>query len=305
MRARRTTAWIAAVVAGAAIAALALPAGAAGAPPPPADLRVAGGDGWRATNGFQLRWDNPPGLTIASAHYLVRNPLGETVAGPAELESPEINAPVPYIHGIAVPKVAGVYTAVVWLEDADGVQGATADTRLRFDPERPGAVVPIQPSGWISRNELPYPLRLTHPSGAPPLSGIRGYAVSVDRWLSSSPCSDSFLCADVETDLRGGEEDDTLLLDDLPEGRLYAHAVAVSGSWVRSATPGHAPLRVDTTDPVTGLVGLPRGWTNRPVTLEATATDALSGMASERRRGPLHRDPGRRRAARRRGRQTR
>ena len=120
--------------------------------------------------------------------------------------------------------------------------------------------------------------RLTRPSGAAPLSGIRGYAVSVDRWLSSSPCSDSFLCTEVETDLRGGEVDDTLLLADLPEGRLYAHAVAVSGSRVRSAAPGHAPLRVDRTDPVTDLAGIPGGWTNRSVTLEATAHDALSGM---------------------------
>ena len=47
---------------------------------------------------------------------------------------------------------------------------------------------------------------------------------------------------------------------------------------MRSAETGHAMLRVDKTDPVTALGGAPGGWTNQPVVLTATATDALSGM---------------------------
>ena len=51
------------------------------------------------------------------------------------------------------------------------------------------------------------------------------------------------------------------------------------GRQIRSPSPGNVPIRVDTVDPVTRLVGLPPGWTNRSVALEATADDDLSGMA--------------------------
>ena len=55
-------------------------------------------------------------------------------------------------------------------------------------------------------------------------------------------------------------------------------------------------VHVDTTMPVTRLAGLPAGWTNRPVTLTATATDATSGMRPwDQRR--VHGDPGRWRGA--------
>jgi hypothetical protein len=49
---------------------------------------------------------------------------------------------------------------------------------------------------------------------------------------------------------------------------------------MRSQFVGTTVVHVDTTMPVTRLGGLPGGWTNRPVTLTATATDATSGMSS-------------------------
>jgi hypothetical protein len=102
--------------------------------------------------------------------------------------------------------------------------------------------------------------------------------VSIDRSPEGSPCADEDLCTDAETDLRGGIGDDALLVDELPEGVSHVHSVAVSGSGMRSAVPGHATIRVDRTDPVTDLEGVPTGWTSRPVTLRATATDSASGM---------------------------
>jgi hypothetical protein len=265
--------------AGAAIAlaaVLSLPARAAASPPPPADLRVLDGDDWRAKNGFSLRWSNPTaGSPIVAAHYLVRSPAGATVIGPEEIAEP-----VHGIDGIWVPNVPGAYTAEIWLEDAGGTEGAPAAAKLRFDAERPGQIAPLQPSGWIGRTELPYPIRLTHPTGSPPLSGIRGYAVSVDRAAIASPCAAADRCTDAETDLRGGIDDDALVVEELPEGVSYLHAVAVTGSGVRSLTPGQVLIRVDRTDPVTRLSGAPEGWTNRSVVLEATASDSASGMAA-------------------------
>jgi hypothetical protein len=250
------------------------PAGAAASPLPPADLHLAGGDGWRATNGFDLRWsDVSASPAIASAHYLVRDPLGTTVAGPTE-----IAGAVRAIDGIWVPDVAATYTAEIWLEDVTGAEGPPAEVKLRFDPQRPDDVEPLPPTGWIGRTELPYAIRVTHPAGPQPASGIRGYAISIDRVAATSPCLDAYVCTDAETDLRGGIGDDALVVQELPEGTSYLHALAVTGAQVRSSAPGHAPIHVDRTDPVTRLSGLPEGWTNHSVVLEATAADSLSGM---------------------------
>src|SRR5581483_11265875 len=64
----------------------------------------------------------------------------------------------------------------------------------------------------------------------------------------------------------------------LPEGSSWVHVAAVSGSGVRSSAVAHAELRVDLTDPETRIEGVPSGWTRNPVTVVASASDALSGM---------------------------
>ena len=248
---------------------------AAAAPPPPASLEVVGGGGWQADNDFLVAWRNPAsGSPIVAVHYRVRDAEDRVVSGPRRVEL----LPGYDRTWIAVPQAAGAYTAEAWLEDATGAEGQPASTKLRFDPRQPGHVEPLPAPGWISRNELPFAIRLGHPWGAPALSGIRGYAVSVDRAMESSPCVAADRCTDPETDLRGGVDDDSLPVEELPEGVSYVHAVAVSGSGMRSAVAGHTTIRVDTTDPTVRLSGAPDGWTNRSVALEASATDALSGM---------------------------
>jgi len=169
----------------------------------------------------------------------------------------------------------------VWLEDAAGNLGVPATAQLRFDGTRPGGVEPLPTSGWIGGPDFPYPVRLGPPAGPPPPSGVRGYAVAVDRDPNGSPCASADRCNESEADLLGGPEENTLWLAPLPEGISYVHAVAVSGSGMRSASVGHASLRVDTTAPATTMTGIPSGWANRPVTLRAQASDAASGMLSE------------------------
>ncbi len=258
------------------VAMLPAPAAAGAGPPPPSNLWVSGGaDSWHTDNRFYLYWENsvPEGEpSVAAVHYRVRNSLGTVVLGETR-----IGGPVTAVEIVGLP-TPGTYDAEVWLEDAAGNQGAAAAAKLRFDNVRPGDVAPLTAPGWIGRAGFPYTLRIGHPTGESPLSGIRGYAVSLDLVPNGDPCADAKRCTDAETDLHGGAGDDALSIAGLPEGVTYVHAVAVSGSGMKSAIPGHAMLQVDITDPVTELTGMPSGWVNQSVRLTATAGDTGSGM---------------------------
>lgn len=261
------TGLVAALVAGA--------APAAAAPAPPVDLRVFGDAGtWHAEPRFHLVWTGPPGggPGMAATHYRVRDPLG-TPVGEAKigLVNNEIGS-------LPVPDVPGVYSAEVWLENDAGEEGPAATTQLRFDDGRPAAIEPEPVPSWIGRTAFPLRVRLNHPPGPLPISGIRGYAVAIDANPGGAPCAAADRCSDAETTLRGGIGDDELTIPALPEGTSYLHAVAVSGSGMKSAGSGEAVLRVDTTDPVTQLSGAPTGWTNGTAWLTASAADGGSGM---------------------------
>lgn len=254
----------------------------------PYELRVYGGEeAWHTSNGFSLSWTNPEDPSnrfvspVAAVHYRVLDRLGAVVIGDTRIAGPRY-----WIDPLTVPDIPGYYTAEVWLEDALGFQGEAASAKLLFDDERPAPVAPTPPSGWIARNAIPYPLHIDHPATTP-VSGIEGYAISVDSSPEGEPCAAADRCLDSEIDLRGGVDGDTLPLPELPEGTSYAHAVAVSGSGMESSAIGTAVLRVDRTLPVTRLAGVPNGWSNQPVTLTATATDALSGMQASGPSGPF------------------
>ncbi len=251
---------------------------AAGAGLQPIDLRVDGGEEtWRPSPSFSLRWRNPTdGPAVAAVHYRLLEP-----SGAVSVADTRIGWAATSIEGLHVPFAPGAYTAEVWLEDANHEVGAPVPAKLRFDRTAPGQVEPLPVAGWIGRTAFPYALRLGHPGGSEPLSGIRGYAVSIDRTPGGSPCAGASMCDESETDLRGGVSGDSLTLVDLPEGSSYVHAVAVSGAGMRSALVGTTALRVDKTDPITRLAGVPAGWANQPVTLVATATDAASGMVGD------------------------
>jgi hypothetical protein len=250
-------------------------ASAFASPPRPAELRVVGGtDLWHPDNRFSLTWDSPAAGTpaLTATRYRVRDPLGTTIG-----ES-RLGWIGDGIGPLIVPAIPATYSAEVWFEDAAGEQGPAAAVPLRFDDVLPGPIEPQPVAGWIGRTAFPLRIHLGHPPGPPPLSGVRGYAVAIDAFPGGSPCAAADRCTDAETTLRGGVAGDELEIGALPEGTSYLHAVAVSGSGMKSATSGQALLRVDTADPVTRLAGLPPGWTNRSVELTANAADAGAGM---------------------------
>jgi hypothetical protein len=250
----------------------------------PIDLRVSGGeDAWHAENDFLLNWDEPPvaaEFPVSAIDFRVRNAAGTLVV-------PETRVPwdTTQISGIHVPPIPGTYTADVWLEGPRGEPGPKVSAALRFDDVRPGAVLPVAPPDWVAGDEAAV-VEIEHPTGPLPISGIRGYAVLVDRGGGGTPCAAQSRCTVEETDLRGGIEDDRLSLGILPEGLSVVRALAVSGAGVSSARVGSATVRVDASRPEVTLTGAPHGWASGPVLLLATATDALSGMVADGPSGP-------------------
>jgi hypothetical protein len=239
----------------------------------PLELSVDGGEeSWHSESSFVVRWSNPPG--VAAVHYRLLDPSGQVPLAEARIGWAAT------AKQLTVPQAPGAYIAEVWLEDSDGNEGDPVAARLRFDESPPAHVDPSPPGGWIARTGFPLTLHLSRPAEPLPLSGIRGYAVSIDPAADGEPCAGAFSCGEGETDLRAGIEGDSLAISELPEGTSYVHAVAVSGSGVRSVVAGTATVHVDKTDPETRLNGAPEGWSNRPLTLTATATDGGSGMTA-------------------------
>jgi hypothetical protein len=240
-----------------------------------------GEESWHAESSFALRWTNPQ-QPVAAVHYRLLWPSGAEAIGETT-----VNWPATSLQHLTVPPFPGAYTAELWLEDGEGSEGAPVRATLRFDNARPGPVEPLPDDGWIGRASFPYALPVSHPTGRAPLSGIRGYAVSIDRAVSGEPCGGLDVCSDAETDLRGGIGADTLTIAGLPEGVNYVHAVAVSGSGMRSAAVGASALKVDETDPATTLSGVPARWSNRPLYVTARSVDMASGMKAAGPGGPF------------------
>ena len=246
----------------------------------PLNLRVEGGeDVWHAESPFQLDWD-PPAAPFAAVGFRIRDRDGNVVAQEAGIPWSEN-----HFQRIFPPK-PGRYTVDLWLEGVKGERGVEESATLLFDDARPAPVQPSAPAGWIAGN-TPAIVRIEHPASPQPASGIRGYAVSIDRGSGEAPCAGPDRCSEAETDLRRGVDDDTISLGLLPEGTNVVQAVAVSGSGMRSRESGSATIRVDATRPTVVLRGAPQGWSRDPVRLTATATDGLSGMAPSGPSGPF------------------
>jgi hypothetical protein len=258
---------------------LGLGAVADAAPAPPADLQVEGGEeAWHSKRRFRLLWTNPApggGPAIAAVHYRVLGPTGAVAVATRRLARPASS-----IEDLEVPGPPGAYTAEVWLEDSSGDIGAAAAAKLRFDDARPGDVEPTVSSTWVGRASFPLTVQISHPAGEPPVSGIRGYALSVAPVPGRHPCQNSNRCS-TETELGGGVADDAYRIADLPEGTHYVRVVAVSGSGMASASPGQVVLQVDKRSPVMALGGAPAGWVNHPVSLRTIAIDDGSGMGAD------------------------
>jgi hypothetical protein len=258
------------------LALLATTASVAAAALEPIQLQVSGGDGWHPENNFHLLWDRLAGDPPARATYLrIRDSEGHLV-GPDAVGFPWDRS----IENVFVPG-PGVFYAYVWLEDFAGNFGLDASVRLAFDDVRPGAVRVQGPSDWIAAKQAaPIGIQLTAPL---PVSGVSGYAFSVDRGDGSSPCAGLSRCEPAEIDVPGDAS--TFYPGTLAEGVNLVRVVAVSGAGMRSAEVASAIVRVDATPPQVALAA-PEGWVNGPRQVTAAASDSKSGMAAAGPTGP-------------------
>jgi hypothetical protein len=242
---------------------------------------AAAAEEWQASNVFQIVSQQLPGSAegAVKAFYRLEDEDGDQLGPLVERPLSDL------VESMEVPPVPGVYVLEAWLEDAKNQELRRGSTSLRFDNVPPAPPEPAGPGQWLLATE-PALLQIEHPAAPLPLSGIRGYAVSLDRGGGSVPCASSGVCTVAETDLAGGIDDDALSLGALPEGVTYARVVAVSGAGVASP-PRTAVFRVDATTPRLSLTGVPDGWSAGPVMLTARASDSLSGMAEAGSAGPF------------------
>jgi hypothetical protein len=255
---------------------------AAGAPAAGAlsagELRVENEASWHANREIDFEWQPlPPPSEPTEAVYRLYDSQGEEVRAFAW----PVSAMPQWLR---VPPTPGVYTLEAWLQDELGRHGPHSSATVRFDDSAPPAPAQQSPPGWVLGVDAAT-LEID-PSPAPlPLSGIRGYAISIDRGEGSSPCAGPTRCEVSEIDLEGNSGG-SISLGVLPEGVNFVRVVAVSGAGVPSAV-STATVRVDGNPPLVSLQGAPASWSDGPVQVTALADDPLSGMAAAGPLGPF------------------
>jgi hypothetical protein len=246
-------------------------------------LTVFEGGVWHADNTFYVHWDANPPEKASVVHWVVANGAGGVILSAGEDPQRWNGATV------RVPPTPGIYAfeATNWQLLVFGPDefGPTVRAPLYFDDARPQPVSIAAPA-WVAVGTT-VPIRLSHPAAPLPISGIRGYAVSIDGVAEAVPCARADRCAAGEVDLPGGVGQDSTSLPAPPEGISYVHAVAVSGSGMASASTDTVAVGVDGTAPRVRLEGAPAGWAAGPVHLTAVATDELSGMEPAGPGGPI------------------
>lgn len=234
------------------------------------------GSSWQAKRAFAIEWDPIAPSEPTEAVYEIRNSQGQLVD--------DFRRPIgEMLKDVSVPTAPDAYILDAWLVNGSGGAGPRSSTVLRFDNTAPPPPGLESPPGWLLGAHSAV-VGIVPPVG-PPLSGIGGFAISVDGSSGSSPCAQADRCLAAEIDLPGAAGG-TLPLGTLPEGVHLVRAVTVSGSGVPSQVTTTA-LRVDASAPVLSLDGVPRGWSNGAVTVTARAADSLSGMTAAGPLGPF------------------
>jgi hypothetical protein len=245
---------------------------------PAGELRVEDEISWHADREFHFEWQPlpPPGQPTDAVYRLYDSGGEQERALMRPLDE--------MLEPFWVPPVPGVYTLEAWLQDGLGRHGPHSSATLRFDNSAPPVPALQPPPTWVLGVEAAT-LEIDSSPASPPLSGIRGYAISVDRGGGSSPCASPTLCAAAEIDL-AGDKGGSISLGTLPEGVNFVRAVAVSGAGVASAIETTA-VRVDGSPPLVSLQGAPARWSDGPVPVTAVAQDSLSGMVAAGPLGPF------------------
>jgi hypothetical protein len=188
---RRAAPWLLAALLAIALAA---PAGAAGAS---GELSPLAGSAWQADRAFAIEWDPiaPPDPT--EAVYRLYDSQDHLVLAFRRF------LPL-MLKDIEVPEVPDAYTLEAWLKNGSGERGPPSFATLRFDNAAPAAPAIDAPPGWILGTE-PAMVSVDGSAIPPPLSGIDGYAISVDGESDSSPCARPDRCLAGEIDVADGE----------------------------------------------------------------------------------------------------
>lgn len=254
------------------------------------NLTLVGGPGWRALNQFTVTWKlSPlaklPGSGPLQVAFQVEDEAGAAVGPAGEAKASEGTLTVSVAAPAGEQPPPGAYRLQLRLHNASSSM-APVNVILPLDNGRPAAVRPLAPSGWLPAGSS-VALRIEHPGWPRPASGIRGYAIALDRGSGTDPCAGPLVCREDEIDLGGGEDDDSTVLGPLAEGANVVRTVAVSGTGVASAPAGSAVLHVDGTPPALALRGIPGGWARGAVVIAAVASDPLSGMAASGPGGPV------------------
>jgi hypothetical protein len=188
-------------------------------PAAPNGLTVAGGQGWRPTDGFDISLnapaEAPDRAPRATAEYQlcpVNTPANCTTgsqtsaSGIAALSNVHVTNP-------------GDYVLRARLIDAAGNRGEYGgQVHLRYDPTVPGKARPAERNGWLNPADRASgePIRLAATGDKGP-SGIAGYSVTTD---GTTP--------DSSVDITG--ELANLDLTRLAEGVYLVRAIAISGA---------------------------------------------------------------------------
>jgi hypothetical protein len=119
-------------------------------PAHPRELALAGGEGWRRSNDFDLSWVNPdqgPASPIGGASWHMTGPAGYD-GGAKFVAGHELSG----LQNLFVPH-AGTYSLSVWLRDEAGNEAASSAVSLplRFDDVPPG--VAFEPA--VAEGALP------------------------------------------------------------------------------------------------------------------------------------------------------
>jgi hypothetical protein len=122
-------------------------------PAHPRELTLAGGDGWRRSNDFDLSWINPsqaPASPIGGAFWRITGPAGYD-SGAKFVAGHELSG----LQNLFAPR-AGIYTLSVWLRDEAGNEAASsaASLPLRFDDVPPGVAFEPEAAGDAAATEI-------------------------------------------------------------------------------------------------------------------------------------------------------